>query len=245
MKKANIVVEEANGSMDKLTTSMQDITKASEETSKIIKTIDEIAFQTNLLALNAAVEAARAGKAGAGFAVVANEVRNLAMRAADAASETAGLIEGTIQRVSDGTMLVDHTNEAFLRVVKRTSKVGDLVGKIADASNEQALGIEQINAAVSEMDHVTQQNAATAQESSSASEEMSAQAQRLKDMVRELVAVVEGSRNGRTVEKISFSNNTRQKIYKETQESYLTDGRDGMLSPQESLAMNAEDFKDF
>ena len=102
--------------MDKLTTSMGEISKASEETSKIIKTIDEIAFQTNLLALNAAVEAARAGEAGAGFAVVADEVRNLAMRAAEAAKNTANLIEGTVKKVKDGSELVGQTEKEFREV---------------------------------------------------------------------------------------------------------------------------------
>ena len=116
------VVATANESMGRLTESMGEITRASEETSKIIKTIDEIAFQTNLLALNAAVEAARAGEAGAGFAVVADEVRNLAMRAADAAKNTANLIEGTVKKVKDGSDLVSQTNEAFQQVAGSSAK---------------------------------------------------------------------------------------------------------------------------
>lgn len=190
MQEANQVVNHANDTMKQLTSSMREISTASEETSKIIKTIDEIAFQTNLLALNAAVEAARAGEAGAGFAVVADEVRNLAMRAAEAAKSTAGLIEGTVKKVQDGSELVNRTNEAFIQVSESSSKVGDLVGEIAAASNEQSQGIEQVNTAVAEMDKVTQQNAANAEESASASEEMSAQAEQMKAIVGELVALV-------------------------------------------------------
>ncbi len=189
------VVGTANDSMARLTESMREISKASEDTSKIIKTIDEIAFQTNLLALNAAVEAARAGEAGAGFAVVADEVRNLAMRASEAAKNTADLIEGTVKKVKDGSELVERTNEAFQQVAVSSTKVGQLVGEIAASSNEQAQGIEQINKAVTEMDKVTQQNAANAEESASASEEMNAQAEQMKGMVDELVAMVGGASN--------------------------------------------------
>lgn len=195
MKQTNLVVNKANASMNQLTASMKEITKASEETSKIIKTIDEIAFQTNLLALNAAVEAARAGEAGAGFAVVADEVRNLALRAAEAAKNTALLIEGTVKKVSDGSMLVKTTNDAFTEVAQNAEKVGELVGEIAAASSEQAQGIEQVNIAVTEMDKVTQQNAANAEESASASEELNAQAEELKGFVSELLEMVEGSSN--------------------------------------------------
>jgi methyl-accepting chemotaxis protein len=190
------VVEEANQAMRELTNSMNEISVASEETGKIIKTIDEIAFQTNLLALNAAVEAARAGEAGAGFAVVADEVRNLAMRAAEAAKSTANLIEGTVKKIKNGSEIVSRTNEAFSKVATGAKKVGELVGEIAAASQEQSQGIEQINKAVVEMDKVVQKNAASAEESAAASEEMNAQAEQMKAFVRELVAVVGTRGNG-------------------------------------------------
>jgi len=194
MKNTKQVVVAANDSMDALILSMETIFKASEQTSKIIKTIDEIAFQTNLLALNAAVEAARAGEAGAGFAVVAGEVRKLAMRATDAAKITSELIEGTVKKVKDGSKLVSETSNAFGEVAKNTDRVGDLVTGIAEASNEQSNAIEQVNSAISEMDKVVQQNAANAEESASASEEMNAQAEQLQEFVGELVFLVTGQK---------------------------------------------------
>ena len=196
MNEASQVVKQANSSMVDLTASMAEISKAGEETSKIIKTIDEIAFQTNLLALNAAVEAARAGEAGAGFAVVADEVRNLAMRAAEAAKNTAGLIEETTKKVRTGSDFVAATNESFQKVTGSATKVGELVSEIAAASTEQAQGIEQVNTAVSEMDKVTQQNAASAEESASASEDMKAQAEQMKGIVNDLITLVEGDSIG-------------------------------------------------
>jgi methyl-accepting chemotaxis protein len=195
-KEAGQVVDKANSSMQELTKAMADISAAGEETGKIIKTIDEIAFQTNLLALNAAVEAARAGEAGAGFAVVADEVRNLAMRAAEAAKNTADLIEGTITKTKQGSELVAKTSEAFGEVAESTAKVGELVAEIAAASSEQAQGIDQVNTAMGEMDKVTQQAAANAEESAAASEELSAQAEQMQGFVQDLIGLVGTAKNG-------------------------------------------------
>lgn len=185
-------ITEANSSMVDLTTSMKEINKSSDETAKIVRTIDEISFQTNLLALNAAVEAARAGEAGAGFAVVADEVRNLAMRAAEAARNTAELIEDTTTKVRDGSDIVSRTNDAFVLVSEGAEKVAHLVSEISAASREQADGIEQVNKAVYEMDSVVQQNASQAEESASASGEMSAQADKLKLVIQEMSFLVKG-----------------------------------------------------
>lgn len=197
MKESNRIVGQANGSMEELTTAMNEISGASEETSKIIKTIDEIAFQTNLLALNAAVEAARAGEAGAGFAVVADEVRNLALRAAEAAKNTEALIQGTVGKVQTGCSIVDRTAGAFSELAENTAKGGELVSNIARASREQAQGIEQINRAVSDMDGVVQSNAGHAGESAAASEDLKNQAGRMKGIVDDLTGIV--GNDGKTV----------------------------------------------
>jgi methyl-accepting chemotaxis protein len=186
-------VNKAETSMQELVSSMDAIRKASEETGKIIKTIDEIAFQTNLLALNAAVEAARAGEAGAGFAVVASEVRNLAMRAAESAKLTSTLIETTTARVREGAALVGKTNDAFAELNRNAEKVSDLVAEIAAASQEQARGIGQVSSAIVEMDKVVQQTAANAEESASASEELNAQAGQMQAVAETLMQIVDGS----------------------------------------------------
>ncbi len=192
MDKAKVVVEKANAQMTQLMEAIGEITRSSEETGKIIKTIDEIAFQTNLLALNAAVEAARAGEAGAGFAVVADEVRNLALRSAEAAKNTSELIEKTIKAVKKGNEITVATQEAFKDNADISGEIGQLVEEIATASQEQAHGIAQVSAAISAMDRVTQETAASAEESASAAEEMNAQAQQMRSYVEELAAVIGG-----------------------------------------------------
>jgi methyl-accepting chemotaxis protein len=259
MKEARQVVTRANDSMAALTIAMQEVSTASEETSKIIKTIDGIAFQTNLLALNAAVEAARAGEAGAGFAVVADEVRNLAMRAADAARNTAGLIEGTVKKVKDGADIVTKTNEAFSEVAHRTAKVGELVGEIAAASQQQAEGIEQVNKAVTDMDRIVQNTAANAEESASTSEEMNAQAQQMKGFVKELVVLVGGMKaanlmaqetvdiHSGTIKNQSRSMETVKDRKRGNSEEILIARLKGRkVTPEEVIPFgHDEDFKDF
>jgi len=192
MSEANQIIGDADGAMKETSTAMGEISDASDQISKIIKVIEEIAFQTNLLALNAAVEAARAGEHGKGFAVVADEVRNLAQRAAQAARETGDLIEQTVNRVGRGVELNQKTTEGFTKIGESATKVADLVAQISQASQEQAQGVDQVNTAVSQMDKVTQSNAAGAEESASASEEMSAQAEAVRGMVNDLVALVGG-----------------------------------------------------
>ena len=193
MAEASRIVEEVNRHMTQMAEAIEQITRSSEETEKIIKTIDEIAFQTNLLALNAAVEAARAGEAGAGFAVVADEVRNLAMRAAAAAKNTSALIENTIKAVSSGTQLTQSTQQAFQQNLDISTKIKSLIEEIAVASQEQAQGFGQVSKAVMEMDRVVQGNAANAEESASAAEQMNAQAGQMMALVAELKNLVGGN----------------------------------------------------
>jgi hypothetical protein len=192
MAETRAIVTRVNDHMNNMAEAIRKVTKTSEETGKIIKTIDEIAFQTNLLALNAAVEAARAGEAGAGFAVVAGEVRNLAHRSAEAAKNTATLIENTIVVVKESRDLTELTQTAFKDNVEIAGKVEDLVKEIAAASAEQAQGIHQINKAVIDLDRLTQQNASTAEESASAAEEMNAHSAQMKGIVQRLVAIIQG-----------------------------------------------------
>jgi methyl-accepting chemotaxis protein/methyl-accepting chemotaxis protein-1 (serine sensor receptor) len=171
---------------------MGEINAQSGRISKIIKTIDEIAFQTNILALNAAVEAARAGEAGMGFAVVADEVRNLAQRAAQAAKDTSSLIEESISKSNDGKTKVDQVASAIQSLTEEAATIKTLVDEVNLGSQEQARGIEQIVKAISQMEQVTQKTAANAEESASAAEELTAQSETVKDVVGRLTSMVSG-----------------------------------------------------
>jgi methyl-accepting chemotaxis protein/methyl-accepting chemotaxis protein-1 (serine sensor receptor) len=185
-KEANRIIKEANTALHQMMESMNEISTSSGRISKIIKVIDDIAFQTNILALNAAVEAARAGEAGAGFAVVAEEVRNLAQRSAQAAKDTTQLIEESIARAAEGKQKVDEVASSINGVTNAATKVQALVEEVHGGSEQQARGIEQIARAVSRMEQVTQQLAATAEESAASGMELSSHARSVDDIVSNL-----------------------------------------------------------
>jgi methyl-accepting chemotaxis protein len=248
VEKTSRGVETATSSMTELTASMQEVSAASQETAKIIKTIDEIAFQTNLLALNAAVEAARAGEAGAGFAVVADEVRALALRAAQAAKNTATMIEATVSKVKEGSDLVSKTAAAFSEVAGGTGKVKDLVAEIAAGSAEQVQGVDEINKTVLEMNNVTQQTAANAEESASASEELNAQSEQMKGVVGDLASLVGGrvtAHNGHGPRPVRSSGGLKTRLA--TMRQTLGRGRAAGKSPplEQVIPMDEDNFKDF
>lgn len=241
-------------SLGKMQDAIAKTVKAGDETGKIIKTIDEIAFQTNLLALNAAVEAARAGEAGAGFAVVADEVRNLAMRAAEAAKNTNNLIEESNKRIKETSQLNSQVVEAMKTNAVLGQKVSQLVSEIAAASNEQAQGIGQINKAVAEMDKVVQQVAANAEESASASEEMNAQAEEMKVYVGEMVSLVGGATEngaGRSAKKAlkapsgprAGKGGQRALATREPQRPALSKGSE--VKPHEVIPLDDDEMKEF
>ena len=190
------VADTGASDMDKMAHAMAAIKESSNNIAKIIKTIDEIAFQTNILALNAAVEAARAGEAGMGFAVVAEEVRNLALRSASAARETAEKIEDSIQKSSAGVQINAKVSLSLADIVSKARQADELVAQISIASNEQSQGIDQINSSVSQMDAMTQNNAAGAEESANVSADLRTQSTQLTQLVQELQTLVGGKSSG-------------------------------------------------
>ncbi|MDD3579664.1 MAG: methyl-accepting chemotaxis protein [Desulfobacca sp.] len=237
---------------------MLTISQSGESIKKIIRNIDEIAFQTNLLALNAAVEAARAGEAGKGFAVVADEVRNLAQRAAEAAKTTDGLIGETAKQIEMGTVQIQETLTKFYDMGDSAKKVNDLVGEIASASQEQAQGVIQINGAVAQMDKVVQSNAANAEESASAAEELAAQAEVMKNHVLELMGMVTSGYRDNQKPRLISGARTPKKLKLDHQTGRLPEAAASptgsrtpapveprMVHPEEIIPMEDKDFRDF
>lgn len=255
MGEARNIVADVDVHMNNLSQAMSAVAKSSEETAKIIKTIDEIAFQTNLLALNAAVEAARAGEAGAGFAVVADEVRNLALRASQSAKNTSGLIDRTIDDVRKGAQMTQLTRDAFKKNVEIAMKIGGLVDEIAAASDEQAKGIAQVSKVVQEMDKVTQQTAANAEESASAAEELNAQAQQMSAYSFELAAIVGGESVIIEEKKMMISKSSKvvgggEKSFALTGKTILKakkgeEKKSKTLRSRDLIPLEEENFKDF
>ncbi|MDR1520272.1 MAG: methyl-accepting chemotaxis protein, partial [Planctomycetota bacterium] len=196
MQYTGTLFTKGSGYMSETTEYMAGISESANQIGHIIKTIEEIAFQTNLLALNAAVEAARAGEAGKGFAVVADEVRNLAQRAAQAARDTTLLIQGTVDRMRKGSEVTGYLGKSFSDIQESATTITRAVREISEATNEQSQGVEQVNAAVARMDKVMQQNAASSEGAAAATEKLAVQASFLDQMVMELAALVSGGSDG-------------------------------------------------
>lgn len=192
-RKTKEFANKGNEEMQVMLESMEELKRSSAEISKIIKVIDEIAFQTNILSLNAAVEAARAGEAGKGFAVVAEEVRNLAQRSAQAAKDTARIIESNIELSEKCLAITEQVSGSLVEINDESGKVNELLGEISTASQEQEIGIGQINKAISQMEHVLQANAVTAQESAKSAEQLGVYEDTLKQIMTELNFLIEGT----------------------------------------------------
>jgi len=243
-KETTLAANEGYAQVTELTHSMEKITDASQEIAKIIKTIDEIAFQTNLLALNAAVEAARAGEHGLGFAVVADEVKSLAQRSAEAAKETASIIEQAIEQIKSGTIIAGKTNEAFQEILEKAKKTSDLISEVTMSINEQNEGMRQITTAVSGVDQITQQNAASSEEAAAASEELNAQAQSMMEDVEGLARII-----GLELNKVATVTKKKAKPMmlegKVSKPAKPSKNKKGAASSNDIIPLDEDDFGEF
>jgi methyl-accepting chemotaxis protein len=256
---------EGNQAMKKMNQSMNELKVSTDETSKIIKAIDEIAFQTNLLALNAAVEAARAGQAGLGFAVVAEEVRRLALRTSDAAKETEAIIERSRQAANGGVSVAAEVGTALEDIDQKSQKVNELVGEITAASLEQAQGLEQINRAMTHVDAVTQKNAAGAEENASAATNMKVESAHLQKIVEALDEIVNGGGSGdlesgtddagtstaqlrsatRKARMASAPSTGSKQMFNHSSNSFKMDNTASRQDPSKVLPLDENEFEDF
>ncbi|HBE76391.1 MAG TPA: hypothetical protein DDW65_01205 [Firmicutes bacterium] len=241
-EQANQSANKGSNEMLEMVNSIQEIKKSSDQISRIIKVIDDIAFQTNILALNAAIEAARAGEAGMGFAVVAEEVRNLAQRSAQAAKDTTAIIETNIELSNKGVSVSERVYGALKEITVQSKKVSELMDEIAAASQEQAQGVEQVNKAMDQMEKVTQQNAANAEESASAAEELNAQAESMHRIVQELSELANGQ--SKVLQVKTNSSGTMHRLTEQTgngrrasDSPLLTDKRTKTVSPDEVIPL--------
>lgn len=253
---ARSAAEKGAGVMQRMAETILNIKNSSDETAKIIKTIDEIAFQTNLLALNAAVEAARAGEAGKGFAVVAEEVRNLARRSAEAARNTSALIAQAQSNAHSGVNVSQEVAAIFAQIVETAKKVAQLASEVSAATIEQSQGISQLNTAVSQMDKVIQSNAASSEEAASSSEELSAQARELNEMVNVLTTIVHGATARKAEPPKALPTPERARVARRETKA-LPEGErrravtgaghkvKGLLPPERVVTLSGDDMKDF